>query len=191
MVIVFFTFHNVSINTIGRLRDGHLKQFALHSTMFLLIQRCSICLSYCYTTLHSTMFLLIPYFGIAAILPSSIFTFHNVSINTGIRSPEWCWCFRTLHSTMFLLIRWPAMTSWATVEVFTFHNVSINTSFQDDSFRADLRFTFHNVSINTKSRIWTDGSVHALHSTMFLLILLRLDSLHERLNTLYIPQCFY
>ena len=127
MVIVFFTFHNVSINTIGRLRDGHLKQFALHSTMFLLIQRCSICLSYCYTTLHSTMFLLIPCRSGWNIPEESNFTFHNVSINTGETSENCSGSGDTLHSTMFLLI-------------LIFHNDNIHRKYY---------FTFHNVSINT------------------------------------------
>ena len=173
MVIVFFTFHNVSINTIGRLRDGHLKQFALHSTMFLLIQRCSICLSYCYTTLHSTMFLLIP----SVICPWSAhsfqFTFHNVSINTKLMRMDstmekiftfhnvsintfWLeWrkpAIKYLHSTMFLLI--PNITGWSQRKCVHLHSTMfllIRKCTARKHFQSRV-FTFHNVSINTDQK---------------------------------------
>ena len=98
---LFFTFHNVSINT----EDGSMKSLrvtTLHSTMFLLIQTELKEIDKLLKPLHSTMFLLI------LISPWSweggcLFTFHNVSINTkdssGLVSQD-----TTLHSTMFLLI---------------------------------------------------------------------------------------
>ena len=76
---------------------------SLHSTMFLLIQISQQQLNQVQQTLHSTMFLLIPeehiYFTLL-----SIFTFHNVSINTG-----------------------GLAGAVGNVDYFTFHNVSIKT----------------------------------------------------------------
>ena len=77
--------------------------YALHSTMFLLIRRGISADDREVTTLHSTMFLLIlseccRQCGI------TLFTFHDVSINTTTRF----YCLKlkfSLHSTMFLLIQ--------------------------------------------------------------------------------------
>ena len=77
----YFTFHNVSINTVTRLPGYHAVKSTLHSTMFLLIQMWSY---------HNR-------------LQVHIFTFHNVSINTRIKHLIRC-KDRSLHSTMFLLI---------------------------------------------------------------------------------------
>ena len=76
-----------------------------------------------------------------------IFTFHNVSINTGGGS-----------------------TVVAGMTVFTFHNVSINTvkAILPDSLTTI--FTFHNVSINTEIVLCEECTYMTLHSTMFLLI---------------------
>ena len=100
-------------------------------------------------TLHSTMFLLIQA-GNKISIRAQYFTFHNVSINTGI----------TYYDCSSLIF------------YFTFHNVSINTD-SIAGFSVDTAiFTFHNVSINTPAASsrekWKEN---ALHSTMFLLIL--------------------
>ncbi len=98
-----FTFHNVSINTDENglwLRD----LYTLHSTMFLLIQIDLFICGNFEIPLHSTMFLLIQTFTPLLFHKSTIFTFHNVSINT------------------------TELTDITTIYAhFTFHNVSINT----------------------------------------------------------------
>ena len=75
------------------------------------------------------------------------FTFHYVSINTRMLTPEYLRQI-TLHSTMFLLI-----LPWRT------------------SISKHAVFTFHYVSINTDMRVGSAPVVRTLHSTMFLLIL--------------------
>ena len=96
-----------------------------------------------------------------------------------------------LHSTMFLLIHTLLCHSFLSLCSFTFHNVSINTVMSTKGFLLILNlhstmfllirkrgkghegkhisFTFHNVSINT---------------------FLKLNA-YEKLNYIYIPQCFY
>ena len=54
-----FTFHNVSINTVFH-HLSLLPSEALHSTMFLLIQKSFLPIIFFKVSLHSTMFLLIP-----------------------------------------------------------------------------------------------------------------------------------
>ena len=76
------------------------------------------------------------------------FTFHDVSINT---------------------YRYPMIST--PVGTFTFHDVSINTANCCLYACREICFTFHDVSINTASLLIIEGSKHALHSTMFLLIL--------------------
>ena len=115
--------------------------------------------------LHSTMFLLIP-----DRLPKSvflcIFTFHNVSINTG-KASGLAERYLTLHSTMFLLIRINRLRTKSTI--CSLHSTMF-LLIHDRSAYADkvYTFTFHNVSINTRN-------TKALHNT----------------QALYIPQCFY
>ena len=78
-----------------------------------------------------------------------VFTFHNVSINSDI-------CFYRLHTNIF---------------AFTFHNVSINSDSEQEVWDGNRKFTFHNVSINSSRR--TDKRVLRdthLHSIMYLLI---------------------
>ena len=169
---MFFTFHNVSINTIGRLRDGHLKQFALHSTMFLLIQRCSICLSYCYTTLHSTMFLLIHVrkFAVHVVhvsLHSTMFLLIQNSLfrNLLIQS--------TLHSTMFLLIR-NRVTNVTKVFISLHSTMFLLILIQCWNLPKAVPFTFHNVSINTRAphpHIIQDLFYHFLSTLSFTIFL--------------------
>ena len=55
---LYFTFHNVSINTDSEI-EGIFDIDTLHSTMFLLIPALTTKLYYVQITLHSTMFLLI------------------------------------------------------------------------------------------------------------------------------------
>ena len=98
-----FTFHNVSINTWMPPSSDMILNLSLHSTMFLLIPRKENKHHEKHRPLHSTMFLLI--LGrVITIYNITIFTFHNVSINTVasfIRIPG----DSALHSTMFLLIQ--------------------------------------------------------------------------------------
>ena len=96
------------------------------------------------------------------------FTFHNVSINTETREAIQGVNYNTLHSTMFLLIR--------------------KRHRKDHEQGHD--FTFHNVSINTPTPLVDKLIISTLHSTMFLLIPFRLYSF-QKTNQLYIPQCFY
>ena len=100
---------------------------------------------------------------------NSIFTFHNVSINTeldlcvlrlllNLHSTMFLLILQTfskkafgrayLHSTMFLLIP-GKKSSGQTSGRFTFHNVSINTFTYQVRKEDVFPFTFHNVSINT------------------------------------------
>ena len=90
-LLIHHTVHNHSI-----------KEISLHSTMFLLIPKQDSCQCRCDDTLHSTMFLLIPIRKCRRQCRKA-FTFHDVSINTGLRFDSGrsaC----SLHSTMFLLI---------------------------------------------------------------------------------------
>ena len=98
---MYFTFHDVSINTHALNHTTPLQE-TLHSTMFLLIPLLLIMYLYQLQTLHSTMFLLI-LVNIAKQLYNTIFTFHDVSINTGLVADAMK-DVQTLHSTMFLLI---------------------------------------------------------------------------------------
>ena len=85
----------------------------LHSTMFLLIQEGLITAEVSRATLHSTMFLLI-HGRVFSVIDTTLFTFHNVSINTNIVVLH-SFCQTPLHSTMFLLIRLIRTHSWLTV----------------------------------------------------------------------------
>ena len=139
------------------------------------------------------------------------FTFHNVSINTGLYTINEG-RDASLHSTMFLLILICRYFIVVTSS-FTFHNVSINTVRGGNRHRIEWNFTFHNVSINTE-RSWSkpirnhalhstmfllirrfllqeDSRVRTLHSTMFLLIRFRKSLCYIYKKWLYIPQCFY
>ena len=142
-----FTFHDVSINT--ALLQFHLFQNrTLHSTMFLLIRRYFLVTTLSGGPLHSTMFLLILQRSIWTRFRHTIFTFHDVSINTNVQSPfvifTTSFTFhdvsintlqgeiaiikqKSLHSTMFLLIRACVSVSSLLCFFFTFHDVSINT----------------------------------------------------------------
>ena len=101
-VHLLFTFHNVSINSdfCDRTRPRGLY---LHSTMFLLILLVLSFVLYFHLNLHSTMFLLIHVLSMFCLLFFSIFTFHNVSINSVTATPVSV-ILTYLHSTMFLLI---------------------------------------------------------------------------------------
>ena len=101
---VFFTFHNVSINTEYNRYEGEDRVvFTFHNVS---INTASI--PFLYTTafkaLHSTMFLLIHLAPSSLRTCGHIFTFHNVSINTR-----------------------PSRLIVLEMYCFTFHNVSINT----------------------------------------------------------------
>ena len=117
------------------------------------------------------------------------FTFHNVSIKTGI---DYDGKIRT--------------------SKFTFHNVSIKTQKVGKSLATFIKFTFHNVSIKTVKTVNGKEEKTNLHSTMFLLkrhwngyerycdhnlhstmFLLKRSVWKERAEPIqiYIPQCFY
>ena len=79
----------------------------------------------------------------------SIFTFHNVSINSD-RSLCWYQPIHYLHSIMYLLIPDARLQKMTQAGVFTFHNVSINSFIKLNLLGFRFRFTFHNVSINSR-----------------------------------------
>ena len=83
-----------------------------------------------YVNLHSIMYLLILMIGTMKKQKTMIFTFHNVSINSGDGSVY------SLGSKKF-----------------TFHNVSINSEGEKDTTMFLKKFTFHNVSINSSNKI--------------------------------------
>ena len=70
----------------------------------------------------------------------TIFTFHNVSINTELTSQE-----------------------ISILSNFTFHNVSINTTGTKRKVSIDTGFTFHNVSINTATGSGTEETAMNLY----------------------------
>ena len=74
---------------------------------------------------------------------------------------------------MFLLIRYQRSGYIFRRSAFTFHYVSINTWTVSFPLPRPHFFTFHYVSINTQSHSFLMLCFHTLHSTMFLLILLR------------------
>ena len=77
----------------------------------------------------------------------TVFTFHNVSINTLVCEYDFTY-FRALHSTMFLLIPFKAI--WSHVSPCTLHSTMFLLIPVRSSLTATLiLFTFHNVSINT------------------------------------------
>ena len=101
------------------------------------------------------MFLLIQKTGSATITATYLFTFHDVSINTG-RAKFYPAKFLSLHSTMFLLILPPGVPSVQIrralhstmfllihhtasdrgyIPVFTFHDVSIHTEYDIHSIQ--------------------------------------------------------
>ena len=104
--------------------------------------------------------------GTNATIDSIIFTFHNVSINT----KAICGQLKievSLHSTMFLLIPNADYKGPQTKE--TLHSTMFLLILgADPPFLKIICFTFHNVSINTDSK-----------------------RLVQLFNLLYIPQCFY
>ena len=95
------------------------------------------------------MFLLIRTVDTADRFIQSVFTFHNVSINTEIdaKIDEMVADF-TFHNVSINTVAY-GMAETAPISVFTFHNVSINTAQQNQARFTTHVFTFHNVSINT------------------------------------------
>ena len=156
--------------------------------MFLLIPSFERHKKRLYCTLHSTMFLLI-LLRRPKCRPDCFFTFHYVSINTGI-------CASSFVNPILFTFHYVSINTTtpnffkSSISHFTFHYVSINTCRVFCIASTTSFFTFHYVSINTMC-IWIlpDG-YRTLHSTMFLLILTK--TLHKELNIfLYIPLCFY
>ena len=121
-------------------------------------------------------------------LKGVIFTFHNVSINTCLRTRSE-WYYSNLHSTMFLLIL-PLPTHRCRVHRYLhstmFLLIPIDQPLSAFSF---LKFTFHNVSINTRLTTRSTAWLLNLHSTMFLLILLQ-DS-RVRWQVLYLHSTMF
>ena len=101
--LIYFTFHDVSINTTA---DDVITALIppLHSTMFLLIRK---------TLLHSRM-------------SHSSFTFHDVSINTDEQLDHMIGAyFFTFHDVSINTVT--ANSYFKILTDFTFHDVSINT----------------------------------------------------------------
>ena len=186
-----------------------IKRGSLHSTMFLLIRRRKYEISKRnHFTFHNVSINTAE--GILFGGEPDNFTFHNVSINT---TTAWQYMDKesTLHSTMFLLIPFLLLQSLRTER--SLHSTMfllIRKLPQTISYQIHS-FTFHNVSINTELGKCVRRRLLTLHSTMFLLILLRIAqnvlktifTFHNvSINTrsfddyiipliLYIPQCFY
>ena len=122
------------------------------------------------------------------------FTFHNVSINTLLRTCRHTF-LPSLHSTMFLLIQKYNIRPESLDG--SLHSTMFLLILQIDSreHQKVIDFTFHNVSINTTKRPRLCINLSALHSTMFLLILcgdlrnsFALKSLHSTMFLLIQPQ---
>ena len=165
---VFFTFHNVSINTEYNRYEGEDRVvFTFHNVS---INTASI--PFLYTTafkaLHSTMFLLIHLAPSSLRTCGHIFTFHNVSINT----ERW---FREASGPLY----------------FTFHNVSINTYETLVNEYLDMIFTFHNVSINTRPSRLIVLEMYCFTFHNVSINTLKSDKKNAENKLLYIPQCFY
>ena len=183
----------------------------LHSTMFLLIPDFLHKLSVFFAYLHSTMFLLIRKASSRRSNTEIEFTFHNVSINTALRT-QTEYMVTYLHSTMFLLIpatdRFLPVCPWFTFHnvsinttlvypvilhrlKFTFHNVSINTTVPAVDNTLSFSFTFHNVSINT-GMVSGSQSVYSWFTFHNVSINTAFAKIADRAETvIYIPQCFY
>ena len=118
-------------------------------------------------TLHSTMSLL-NLISVATVCLNKCFTFHNVSIKSGVNHTALTAFYTSLHSTMSLLNPMPRLPFIAN-SVFTFHNVSIKSRFSSLFKTNDFTFTFHDVSIKSIERYERNARRIPLHSTMFLL----------------------
>ena len=140
----------------------------LHSTMFLLKRLYRLSSGGSERNLHSTMFLLKPKTRRRRKTRSVRFTFHNVSIKTGVAILSTSDSLH-LHSTMFLLKPY-----W----------LSLHRTFP-------FSFTFHNVSIKTASPKRPALCQINLHSTMFLLKRNNIFNFCFVHHLIYIPQCFY
>ena len=140
------------------------------------------------------------------------FTFHDVSINTGLVAdamkdvqtlhstmflliPGFCVRLRiqknALHSTMFLLILQAIVDL---IKTFSSLHSTMFLLIQSSNLvfsSCRICFTFHDVSINTNNGGIAGPSYVTLHSTMFLLIHTRPHKPAEEAYTLYIPRCFY
>ena len=98
-----FTFHNVSINS-AYFCPSFRDFVHLHSIMYLLIPEGNPVETCKMVDLHSIMYLLILICSSVSSSKHTVFTFHNVSINSGLHVNIKC-----------------------NVILFTFHNVSINS----------------------------------------------------------------
>ena len=139
---VFFCFSWAHLHNLNRVKCSHLSFLARENEV-----KC----------LHSLMIIMdwflgqhnpSNYFALTVFWFVTIFTFHNVSINTLVFTLLHVFEIY-LHSTMFLLIRNLKEQVSSRGSKFTFHNVSINTVLVDLCFTQWTGFTFHNVSINT------------------------------------------
>ena len=77
-----FTFHNVSINSSAE-EVQEAVDYHLHSIMYLLILEASVHFVTPDFNLHSIMYLLIHLYALFLFCFFFLFTFHNVSINSG------------------------------------------------------------------------------------------------------------
>ena len=120
---LIFTFHHVSIKTHQK-QMKIIKQFNLHSTMYLLKQDLHYWIFTRSTNLHSTMYLLKLWY-VKSLMSTRKFTFHHVSIKT-VTTVDVLLLHYNLHSTMYLL-KLKTIIAVIGAYVFTFHHVSIKT----------------------------------------------------------------
>ena len=121
------------------------------------------------------MFLLIRTVDTADRFIQSVFTFHNVSINTTLLHMPFLLLYNfTFHNVSINTTQvLPGLLSF--LYTFTFHNVSINTADELGVNKQKVyRFTFHNVSINTRAphpHIIQDLFYHFLSTLSFTIFL--------------------
>ena len=161
-----FTFHNVSINT-DRFGTSVFSSswFTFHNVS---INTADFHLdSICKYNLHSTMFLLI--LTLSRLFHCSFFHLHSTMFLLIHRTQHLTpYTDPYLHSTMFLLIRL-AIVSDNPAEVNLHSTMFLLILFPDcNIFSTSALFTFHNVSINTSNKAALTVSAQ-----------------------IYIPQCFY
>ena len=100
---------------------------------------------------------------------TSVFTFHDVSINTANAFKSFTELITfTFHDVSINMLS--QCIVFHSLQHFTFHDVSINTVRKKKEMSLEQFFTFHDVSINTIRLDTFHRSFSPLHSTMFLLI---------------------
>ena len=129
-------------------QDFRLFRSALNSIMFLLIQRRKRSNLILQRTLNSIMFLLILFATVRAFLPSFLFKFHYVSINSDCSlckkhiSQDFKFHYVSINSAR-------SKTRTFNLPNFKFHYVSINSKSNHPAHVKVQCFKFHYVSINS------------------------------------------